>query len=91
MGKCKSYYQSVQCLRENELMALMSLLSLRDFPEPVRGALMLRYHHGYSLSQAAVKTSTTRQAVSRAEKKILMMHDVITAVYVTQSTSLDCE
>lgn len=67
----KTYSNSIQALRQDEIDLIFAVMDKRTLSEPMRLALMYRYQHGCSVRFAAMRCDVDRGALSSAEDKVL--------------------
>lgn len=73
---------TVQSLREDELIFILSIMPKREMGQSVRDAIWLMFNHGYEVTLASRRCDVSYRHVSNAEKKILAIHDGIMKTYV---------
>ena len=72
---------TITSLSMDELEMLMSFISLRDMEPKTRQALRDRLGNNIGLVEAAARNNVNYRNVSRAENKIITMHQRIKEMY----------
>lgn len=70
-----------QFLTEQQLEALLSIYSQREFPEKTRKAVRLRIINGHTYELAEFVTGVSRRNIFKGVKKLEKVHQLMRQVY----------
>ncbi|MFM2588166.1 hypothetical protein [Vibrio sp. TBV020] len=73
-----------QFLTEQQLEALLSLYSQREFPERTREAVRLRIINGHTYELVEFVTGVSRRNIFKGVKKLEKAHEVMMKTYGAQ-------